>query len=294
MTTYRTIATADHDIFVREAGNPAHPTIVLLHGFPTSSAQYQPLIDRLSDRYHLVAPDYPGFGFSSTPKTPVTFDVLADAILDVIDRLALTSYSLYLFDFGAPVGFRIAERRPGDIEALVLQNANGYEVGIGAPLQALGAYWQDREANEEAVRGMLLGADATQAWYTRGVNDQTLLDPAAWTLDQALLDLPGRDAVALDLIHGYPTNLAKYPTWQALFRERQWPTLIPWGANDPFFVADGARAYLADLPDAELHLLDTGHMATATHTDEIAALIRSFLDNVSIPTSHTNTDTKDS
>jgi pimeloyl-ACP methyl ester carboxylesterase len=277
MTTFRTITTADHDIFVREAGDPRHPTIVLLHGFPTSSAQYQPLIDRLSDRYHLVAPDYPGFGFSSTPTTPVTFDVLTDAILDVLDQLGLSRYSLYLFDFGAPVGFRIAERRPEAIEALILQNANGYEIGIGAPLQGLAPYWQDRAANEATVRGMLLGADATQAWYTLGVNDLTRLDPAAWTLDQALLDLPGRDAIALDLIHGYPANLAKYASWQQLLRDRQWPTLIAWGANDPFFVADGAHAYLTDLPNAELHLLDTGHMATATHTDEIAELINSFL-----------------
>ena len=277
MTNYRTITTTDHVIFVREAGDPQNPTIVLLHGFPTSSAQYQPLIDQLSDRYHLVAPDYPGFGFSSTPPTPVTFDVLADAIIDVLDRLELSTYSLYLFDFGAPVGFRIAERRPDAIKALILQNANCYEVGIGAPLQGLAPYWQDRAANEAAVRGMLLGADATQAWYTLGVSDQTLLDPAAWTLDHALLDLPGRDAIALDLIHGYPANLAKYPTWQALLRERQWPTLIPWGAKDPFFVADGARAYLADLPDAELHLLDTGHVALATHVNEIADAIAAFL-----------------
>jgi pimeloyl-ACP methyl ester carboxylesterase len=277
MTTYHTIPAGRHQVFVREAGEPTTPTLLLLHGFPSSSAQFQRLLDRLEDRCHLVAPDYPGFGFSSTPDSPVTFDQLADALESVVDALGLRNYILYLFDFGAPVGFRLLERRPDAVQGLVVQNANAYQNGIGAPLQALTPYWQDRPAHEQNVREMLLTPEATRNWYALGVRNTNALDPAAWALDQALLERPGRDRVALDLIHDYPSNVARYYAWQQLLRQRGWPTLIAWGEHDPFFVVDGARAYLTDLPNAELHLLDSGHFATATHTPQIAELIKAFL-----------------
>jgi pimeloyl-ACP methyl ester carboxylesterase len=276
-TTFHTLSLPAGRIFVRRAGSPDAPTILLLHGFPSSSAQFQPLIDRLEDRYQLIAPDLLGFGFSETPTGPVTFDRLADAAEQTVDALRLERYATYLFDFGGPVGMRLAERRPDAVTGLIVQNANAYEAGIGEPLQGLAPFWADRASAQDAVRGMLLTPEATRNWYALGVADQTRLDPAAWTLDQALLEQPGRDAVALDLIHDHPSNVARYGAWQALLRERAWPTLIPWGRHDPFFVEAGAHAYLADVPHAQLRLLETGHFATATHTAEIATAIDAFM-----------------
>ena len=276
MTMYRTVAVDGAAVFYRDAGDPSAPTLLLLHGFPTSSSQYQGLIDRLSDRFHLVAPDYPGFGYTASLTGTTTFERLADIAEGFVDALGLDRYALYVFDFGAPVGFRLATRRPERVEALIIQNGNAYEAGIGPNLAGVAPYWEDRQAGEPAVRGFLT-LDATRSQYVEGAGDPQLLNPDQWTLDQHFLDLPGRDQVMLDLIYDYTSNVALYPTWQAYLREHQPPTLITWGANDQYFVADGARAYLADVPSAELHLLDTGHFALATHADEIAQLIASFM-----------------
>jgi pimeloyl-ACP methyl ester carboxylesterase len=275
MTSYRTIDVGGINVFYREAGSADAPTLLLLHGFPTSSAQYEGLIDRLADRFHLVAPDYPGFGRTYPLPGPSTFDGLADTVDGFADALAMQHYSLYLFDFGAPVGFRLATRHPGRVRALVIQNANAYEAGIGPNLAGLAPYWEDRAANEPAVRAFLT-LDSTRAQYLEGVAEPETVNPDHWTLDQHFQDLPGRDQVMLDLIYDYTSNVALYPTWQAYLREHRPPTLITWGANDRYFVADGARAYLADVPNAQLHLLDTGHFALATHVDEIAELIAEF------------------
>jgi pimeloyl-ACP methyl ester carboxylesterase len=275
MTGHRTVDVNGVEVFYREAGDPAAQTLLLLHGFPTSSTQYQELIDRLADRFHLVAPDYPGFGYTEPLDGTTTFERLADVLDGFVHAVGLDRYALYLFDFGAPVGFRLATRHPERVDALIIQNGNAYEAGIGPNLAGLAPYWEDRQAAEPAVRGFLQ-LEATRAQYIEGVADPATVNPDLWTLDQHFLDLPGRDQVMLDLIYDYTSNVALYRTWQAYLREHQPPTLITWGANDQYFVADGARAYLTDVPEAELHLLDTGHFALATHLDEIAELIAAF------------------
>lgn len=191
--------------------------------------------------------------------------------------IGLERYSLYMFDFGSPVGFRLATRHPERVQGLVLQNGNAYEAGLGPSMQALRPYWQDRDANEAAIRS-LLGLDATRSQYLDGVADPTTVNPDLWELDQRYLELPGRDRVMLDLLYDYQSNVDLYPRWHEYLRANRPPALLPWGQNDQFFPPAGARAYLDDVPDAELHLLDTGHFATATHHDEIAELIADFLD----------------
>ena len=275
MTAYRTVDVNGVEVFYREAGDPAAQTLLLLHGFPTSSTQYQGLIDRLADRFHLVAPDYPGFGYTKPLEGTTTFERLAEILDGYVDAVGLHRYAMYVFDFGSPVGFRLATRHPERVDALIIQNGNAYEAGIGPNLVGLAAYWEDRQAAEPAVRGFLQ-LDATRSQYVEGVADPERVNPDLWTLDQHFLDLPGRDQVMLDLIYDYTSNVALYPTWQAYLREHRPPTLITWGANDQYFIADGARAYLADVPDVELHLLDTGHFALVTHVDEIAELIAAF------------------
>lgn len=276
MTAHRTVNVNGVEVFYREAGDPTAQTLLLLHGFPTSSTQYRELIGQLSDRFHLVAPDYPGFGYTEPLDGTTTFERLADVVDGFVHTLELHSYGLYVFDFGAPVGFRLATRHPDRVDALIIQNGNAYEAGIGPNLAGLAPYWEDREAAEPAVRGFLQ-LDATRTQYVEGAPDPQRVNPDLWTLDQHFLDLPGRDQVMLDLIYDYTSNVALYPTWQAYLREHKPPALIAWGANDQYFVADGARAYLGDLPDAELHLLDTGHFALATHAKEIARLIAAFM-----------------
>ena len=277
MTAYRTIDVEGAEIFYREAGDPSAATLLLLHGFPSSSAQYDQLMQRLAESYHLIAPDYPGFGRSPALAGGTTFDRLADAIDAFTEAKELDRFGLYMFDFGSPVGFRIATRHPERVQGLVLQNGNAYEVGLGPGMQALQPYWQDRAGNEAAIRGFLT-LEATRSQYVDGVPDPTSINPDLWELDQRYLELPGRDQVMLDLLYDYRNNVALYPRWQEYMRANQPPAVIAWGQNDQFFPPDGARAYLDDLPEAELHLLDTGHFATATHSDEIAGLIGAFLD----------------
>jgi pimeloyl-ACP methyl ester carboxylesterase len=276
MTAYRTIDLEGTEFFYREGGDPSAPTLLLLHGFPSSSAQYDQLMERLGGSAHVIAPDYPGFGRSPALTGTTTFDRLADAVDAFIEAKGIERFSLYMFDFGSPVGFRIATRHPERVEGLVLQNGNAYEVGLGPGMQAVKPYWHDRAANEAGVRGVLT-LEATRSQYLDGVADPTSVNPDLWELDQRYMDMPGRDQVMLDLLYDYQNNVTLYPTWQEYLRTYKPPALLAWGRNDAFFPPEGARAYLDDLPDAELHLLNTGHFATATHSAEIADLITAFL-----------------
>jgi pimeloyl-ACP methyl ester carboxylesterase len=276
MTRFATAEVEGAEIFYREAGDPAGETLVLLPGFPSSSAQYQALIDELSGRFHLVSPDYPGFGRSAPLEGETTFDRLAAATDGLLGALGLESYSLYMFDFGSPVGFRIATGHPERVRGLVIQNGNAYEAGLGPNMQALKPYWEDRAANEAGIRGFL-ELEATRSQYVEGVPDPSTVNPDLWELDQRYLEMPGRDRVMLDLLHDYQSNVALYDKWHQYLRDNRPPTLLAWGENDRYFPPEGAQAYLDDLPDAELHLLPTGHFATATHSREIAALIVPFL-----------------
>ena len=277
MLAFRTITVDGTDVFYRQGGESRAPALLLLHGFPSSSAQYQSLMERLEDRYHVIAPDYPGFGRSPALTGTTTFARIADVIDGFTDAVGLDRFSLYMFDFGSPVGFRLATRHPERVQALVLQNGNAYEEGLGPGMQALKPYWDDRAANDAAIRGFLR-LDATRSQYLDGVADAATVNPDLWELDQRYLELPGRDRVMLDLLYDYQSNVELYPRWQGYLRANEPPALLPWGQNDRFFPPEGARAYLRDLPEAELHLLDTGHFATATHTEELAELIADFLD----------------
>jgi pimeloyl-ACP methyl ester carboxylesterase len=276
VSTYRTVAVDGHDVFYREAGDRADPTLLLLHGYPSSSAQYEQLMSHLSHRLHTVAPDLPGFGRSASLDGTTTFDGMAEVIARFTDTIELERFSLYMFDFGAPVGFRLAVQDPDRVERLVLQNGNAYEAGLGPGMQALAPYWNDRTGNEAAVRGFLQ-LDATRSQYVDGVPDPETVNPDLWELDQRYLDTVGRDRIMLDLLYDYQSNVAAYPAWHEYLRQRQPPALLPWGRNDSFFPPAGAEAYLTDLPNAQIHLLDTGHFATATHSGEIAELILAFL-----------------
>ena len=277
MIAYRTIELDGTEVFYREGGDLKASTLLLMHGFPSSSAQYQALMERLEDRYHVIAPDYSGFGQSPPLDGATTFDRVADVIDKFTDAKGLDGFSLYMFDFGAPVGFRLATRHPERVQGLVLQNGNAYEEGLGPGMQALEPYWRNRSANEDAIRGFLQ-LDATRSQYLDGVADPTTVNPDLWELDQRYLELPGRDQVMLDLLYDYQNNITLYPRWHEYLRANQPPALLTWGENDQFFPPAGARAYLEDLPEAELHLLDTGHFATATHSDELADLIVGFLE----------------
>ncbi|MCP3905049.1 MAG: alpha/beta hydrolase [Planctomycetes bacterium] len=278
---HRTIEIDGLEIFYREAGAPHNPTVLLLHGFPTSSHMFRDLIGRLADRYHVVAPDYPGYGNSSMPTVDefdYTFDRLAGIVSSFTETLGLDRYSLYLMDYGAPVGFRLATAHPERVDALIIQNGNAYEEGLRDFWDPIKAHWAEPTAsNAEALRG-LLTLDATKWQYTHGVRDVTTISPDNWNVDQPLLDRPGNQEIQLALFHDYRTNVPLYPAWQQYLRDRQPPTLIVWGANDHIFPADGAHPYRRDLKDLEFHLLDTGHFALEEDGARIAGLMRSFLD----------------
>lgn len=280
-TTYHTAGVGGLEIFYREAGTPGKPVVVLLHGFPTSSHMYRELLPALADQFHVLAPDYPGFGHSSAPAADTfdyKFDHLAEIITAWLESLGHTRFALYLQDYGAPVGFRIFARHPEWVSALILQNANAYLEGINmaafAPLQP---FWAGRTPETEAPARGMLAAGTTRFQYTHGTRDPQAINPDNWQHDQALLDRPGNDQIQLALLHDYQNNLPHYAEWQAALRQHQPPTLIPWGQNDPFFTPAGAQAYLKDVPQAELHLLDTGHFALEEDGPLIAALVRDFL-----------------
>ena len=275
--------TADVDglrIFYREAGPGAAPTLLLLHGFPSAGHMFRDLIPALSDRYHIIAPDLPGFGQSAMPPR-ATFAYTFDHIDDVIDRftdvVGLSRFAIYVFDYGAPTGFRIALKHPDRITAIISQNGNAYEEGLSDGWTPILAYWQDPSAaNREALRTFL--TPQTTHWqYTHGVADPTSVSPDGQSLDNFYLARPGADEVQLDLFGDYKANVALYPAFQAYFRSHRPPLLAIWGQNDPFFLPPGAEAFKRDNPGAIVRFLDTGHFALETHAEEIAAAIREFI-----------------
>jgi len=281
MIHYRYATIDGHKIFYREAGPADAPAIVLLHGFPSSSHMFRDLIPKLAGQFRVIAPDYPGFGYSDQPSAReyrYTFDNLAGLMEKLLfSHLELTRFSVYVQDYGAPVGFRIASRHPEAIEGIVVQNGNAYVEGIGGAFDPLKPFWANRNAETEQPVRSLLTAETTKFQYTHGVQSPELISPDSYSFDQFLLDRPGNDAIQLDLFYNYPSNVALYDQWHAYFRAHQPRTLIVWGQNDPFFTTAGAKAYLRDLPQAELHLLDTGHFALEEHSGAIADHIRRFL-----------------
>ncbi|GAA2788481.1 hypothetical protein GCM10010441_11980 [Kitasatospora paracochleata] len=267
-------------VFYREAGPRDAPTLLLLHGFPTASHQFRRLIDALGTRYHLLAPDYPGFGHTEAPDGfRYDFEALADIAEGFVRAVGATRFAVYAFDFGGPVGFRLAVRHPEWITGLIVQNANAYEEGLSAMARAAIAHRTGEPGAAEAVRE-LFTLPVTRGQYEQGAADTTLIDPDAWTLDQHHLDRPGRIAAQTALALDYHSNVAQYPVWQRWLREQRPPTLVLWGRNDGFFPEEGARAYLRDVPDAELHVFDSGHFALAERLPEIAPLVAGFLDRL--------------
>lgn len=280
MIRYRSVSVGGNEIFYREAGPKGTPAILLLHGFPTSSHMFRNLISSLADTYHLVAPDLPGFGFSDAPSRKqfrYTFESLAGVIEGFTQAIDLERYAIYVFDYGAPVGFRLALAHPERITAIISQNGNAYEEGLSQGWNPIQKYWKEpTEQNRAALRDFLT-PEATKSQYLYGVQDETLIAPEAYALDAALLARPGIDEIQLDLFLDYASNVALYPKFQEYFRAKQPPLLAVWGKNDPFFLAKGAEAYKRDIPSAEVHFYDTGHFALETHAQEIEAAIRNFL-----------------
>ncbi|MET8117897.1 alpha/beta hydrolase [Micromonospora sp. NPDC005291] len=269
-------------VFYRESvpDRPDAPVLLLLHGLPSGSHQFRRLIDVLGSRYRLIAPDYPGFGHTRAPEGfTYSFDRLADITDGFVRGLGLDRFVMYVFDFGAPVGFRMAERHPEWIAGLVVQNGNAYAEGLSEVARHVTALRADTPGAEAALRDVLTPT-GTRGQYETGVPDPALVAPDGWALDQYFLDQPGGTDAPLALMFDYHSNIERYDDWQAWLRTHTPPTLITWGSNDPFFPAPGARSYLRDVPDADLHLFDTGHFALETHLAEIAPLIADFLDRV--------------
>jgi pimeloyl-ACP methyl ester carboxylesterase len=286
MIHHRTVKVDGRQIFYREAGDPRAPALLLLHGFPTSSHMFRDLIPRLADRYHLVAPDLPGFGFTDpTARTEFTytFDNLAKVMEGFTQALGLKRYAIYVFDYGAPVGFRLALAHPERIAAIISQNGNAYVEGLSEGWNPIQQYWKEPTAANRAALRQFLTPETTKWQYVHGVTDQTLVAPQSYTLDSALLARPGNDEVQLDLFLDYASNVALYPKFQEYFRTRRPPFLAVWGKNDPFFLPPGAEAFKRDIPDAEIRFYDTGHFALETHAVEIAAAIGAFLARVHAP-----------
>jgi pimeloyl-ACP methyl ester carboxylesterase len=278
--TYHTVSVDGLKVFYREAGEAHAPTLLLLHGFPTSSHMYRGLIPALADRYHMVAPDLPGFGFTEAPdrtRFTYSFDHLAKVTERFTEILGLDHYALYVFDYGAPVGFRLAVRQPERITALISQNGNAYVEGLSEGWNPIQAYWKNPSPENRAALRAFLEPEATRWQYTHGVPNPERLSPDAWTLDSALLARPGNDEIQLDLFGDYQSNVALYPEFQQYIRSRRPALLAVWGKNDPFFLPAGAEAFKRDNPEAEIHLLDAGHFALESHGPEIAAIIRDFL-----------------
>jgi pimeloyl-ACP methyl ester carboxylesterase len=286
MVHYRRADTGGHRVFYREAGEPENPAVLLLHGFPTSSHMFRDLIPLLADRYHVVAPDLPGFGNTISPprgQFDYTFDNLARVIGGFVETIGLRRYALYVFDYGAPVGYRLAVAHPDRVAAIVSQNGNAYEEGLSDGWNPIRAYWQDAsQSNREALRAFL--APETTIWqYTHGVPDPTAVSPDGYSLDNFYLGRPGAAELQLDLFGDYKNNVVLYPTFQSYFRTYKPPFLAAWGKNDPFFLPAGAEAYKRDIPDADVRFLDTGHFALETHAAEIGAAMRDFLGRVAFP-----------
>ncbi len=278
--SYNVVKVDGLDIFYREAGDSSNPTILLLHGFPTSSQMFRSLIPQLADKYHIIATDYPGFGQSSMPKVTefeYSFDNLAKVIEKFTEQIRISKYTLYVQDYGAPVGYRLAVKHPERVQALIVQNGNAYDEGLREFWIPIKAYWKDRsEKNAEELRKFLT-LEATKWQWTHGTRDQKNINPDNWTIDQALLDRAGNQEIQLQLFYSYGSNPPLYPQWQAYFRQYQPPTLIVWGKNDHIFPAEGAEPYKRDLREIEFHLLDTGHFALEEDGDLLADYIRRFL-----------------
>jgi pimeloyl-ACP methyl ester carboxylesterase len=277
---YLSQAVGNVDVFYREAGPADAPVILLLHGFPTSGHMFRDLIPLLADRYRVIAPDLPGYGQTKAPKRgdfDYTFDNLANVIGGFVDAIGLTKYALYIFDYGAPTGLRLALAHPERVTAIITQNGNAYLDGFSPAWESWQRYWREpTQENREATREALAPETIRDIQYGTGT-DLTRLSPDGYTLDIAYMSRPGADEIQLDLVLDYRSNVARYPDFQAYFREHQPPLLAVWGKHDPFFIPPGAEAYKRDLPEAEVHFLDTGHFALETHANEIAGYIRDFL-----------------
>jgi pimeloyl-ACP methyl ester carboxylesterase len=279
--SFHTVSADGVSVFYREAGAPDAPVLLLLHGYPTSSHMFRELIPRLAARYRIIAPDLPGFGFTTVPAErnyQYSFASLAKTIEAFTDALGLKCYAIYVFDYGAPTGFRLALAHPERVTAIVSQNGNAYEEGLGDAWDPIRAYWQQPTAEHRDALRQFLSLDATKWQYTHGVtNPESSVAPESYTLDTALLERPGNADIQLDLFLDYASNVALYPKFQAYFRDAKPPLLAVWGKNDPFFIPPGAAAYQRDNPNAQVQMLDTGHFALETHVDEIAAAIDQFL-----------------
>ncbi|WP_373987748.1 alpha/beta fold hydrolase [Duganella sp. BuS-21] len=279
--SYRTVNIDGVNVFYREAGPKNAPTLLLLHGFPTSSQMFRNLIPLLADRYHVIAPDYPGYGQSDMPpmdKFTYSFDNLAKVIDKFTVAVGASKYALYVQDYGAPIGYRLAAAHPERVTAIVVQNGNAYDEGLANEFWApVKVYWGEKtEANGSKLRP-LLELSGTKWQYTEGAHDVSRISPDAWTVDQAYLDRPGNKDIQIEMFHSYGTNPPHYPEWQAYFRKHQPPMLIVWGKGDKIFPPAGAHPYLRDLPKAELHILDTGHFALEEESAKIGSLMRTFL-----------------
>jgi pimeloyl-ACP methyl ester carboxylesterase len=280
VTHHRTTKVDGVNIFYREAGPAQAPVVLLLHGFPTSSHMFRNLIPSLADRYHVIAPDYPGYGQSDMPdraRFAYTFDRFGELVDGLLDQLGVKRYAMYVMDYGAPVGWRLALKHPERVTGLIVQNGNAYDEGLKEFWDPIKAYWSDgSEAHRRALYA-LVAPETTKFQYTDGVADVSRIAPDNWVHDQALLDRPGNADIQLDLFYDYRTNLALYPKVQAYLREHRPPTIVVWGKNDTIFPAEGAHPYKRDLPEVEFHLLDTGHFALEDKLDEMVPLIRDFL-----------------
>ncbi len=278
LTHHRYAVVNGQRIFYREAGDPAKQTILLLHGLPTSSQMFRDLMPMLADQFHLIAPDYVGFGHSDAPSRAIfdyTFDNLAAHVAGLVDVLGLTSYLLYMQDYGGPVGFRLFTHRPERVAGFIIQNANAYMEGVGdAPKKALLPLWEKRTPETEKAAREFIGPEGTKFHWTVGAKDPEAINPDNWVLDQAFLDRPGTQDYQVDLLENYKTNIALYPEWQAGFRTHRPKTLIVWGERDPFFIPAGARAYLNDLPEAKLIWLDAGHFVLDETRQQVATEIK--------------------
>ena len=276
---YNTIRIGDVDVFYREAGPKDAPVLLLLHGFPTSSNMFRNLIPRLAGSFRVIAPDYPGYGFSSMPDRKdfsYTFENMTNIVDQLAAKLELTKYSLYVMDYGAPIGYRLAIRHPERVTGLIVQNGNAYDEGLLAFWDPIKKYWAEATPENRTALHFLVDPKSTRWQYENGVADPSLLDPTTWLVDQVGLDRAGNRDIQMDLMHSYGTNVPLYPEFQAFFRKYQPPTLIVWGKNDFIFPAEGAAPYRRDLKNVETHLLDTGHFALETHGEEIASRIEEF------------------
>lgn len=280
LTTIHRIEADGVNVFYREAGPADRPVVLLLHGFPTSSFQYRGLIPRLADRYRVIAPDLPGFGFTEVPekrKYKYTFDALAETMLAFTDALALTRYALYVFDYGAPTGIRMAMARPERVTAIVSQNGNAYEEGLGDAWAPIRKYWSEPTAKNRLTLRRALGPEGLKSQYTEGVTHPETIAPEGYTLDAAMIERPGNMDIQLDLFLDYANNVKLYPKFQEYFRASTPPLLAIWGKYDPFFIPPGAEAFTRDNPNATVQFLETGHFALETHLEEIASAMREFL-----------------